>query len=181
MNMSAHIPSAVPVTVPVIKRTGAIYLVFDPNSMNCATISCAALLASAPARLSPTVPSSFVCLNKDQSAIIAIALANDPAAEKTNMYENNVPEIKPCPRILRRTRRNVSRRRIFLSERRTGRFARPSLRNGSGLGIAYSTAERKRQRAAKKEMSLIRSLSMRIVYHTHSYSTRTVFSLYCIA
>lgn len=41
---------------------------------------------------------------------------------------------------------------IFFIANKIGRFARPNRKNGNGFGMAYSTAERKRQSAAKKEI-----------------------------
>jgi hypothetical protein len=83
------------------------------------------------------------------------ALANEPAAEKTKIYEKSVPDINPCPKTLKITTRNVSLLVIFSSERRIGRLASPRRRNGSGFGIAYSIADRKRQRAVKKDSNLV--------------------------
>lgn len=78
------------------------------------------------------------------------AEAKDPATENKIVYEKRVPEIKFWTKIFKRTRRKnwdagkMKRLRII------GAFARPSRKNGKGLGIANSTAEKKRQRAVKK-------------------------------
>lgn len=74
----------------------------------------------------------------------------DPAAEKINTYEKIVPEIIPWAIILKKTTRAISLFVRMESERIIGRFVSPSRRNGSGFGMAYSTAERKRQSAEKK-------------------------------
>lgn len=47
----------------------------------------------------------------------------------------------------------------------TGRFARPILKNGTGFGIAYSTAERKKHKAEKKASFLIAARHLLKVNH----------------
>ena len=73
-----------------------------------------------------------------------------PPAEKSTIYEKRVPDTMDCPKTLTKTSKKYCR---ALSKKRAkiiGRFARPSLIKGSGFGTAYSTADKKIQRAAKK-------------------------------
>lgn len=121
--------------------------------MKRATKSWARLFASAPERL---IPTELIFERKTAFArIITKAEENEPAAEKTKMYEKIVPEITPWATILKRTTSAISRFLRTESDKITGRFASPRRRNGSGFGIAYSIAERKRQSAEKNVMSLV--------------------------
>lgn len=147
-------PSKVPVTNPVIKRIGAMNFAFWPKRMKRATKSWARLFASAPERL---IPTELIFERKTAFArIITNAEENEPAAEKTKMYEKIVPEITPWATTLKRTTSAISRFLRTESDKITERFASPRRRNGSGFGIAYSIAERKRQSAEKNVMSFIR-------------------------
>lgn len=153
LKSSVKIPSALPVTNPVIKSIGAMYLAFWPKRMKRATKSWARLFASAPERL---IPTELIFERKIEFARIIInAEEKEPAAENRKMYEKSVPEITPWAITLKKTTRAISCFFKVERERITGRFASPSLRNGSGFGIAYSTAERKRQSAEKKVISFV--------------------------
>lgn len=157
LKISVKIPSRSPVMNPLIKRMGAMNLVFSPKRKKRAAASCARLFPKAPAKLIPNALTLF--LKMSFTKIIMNADEKEPAAEKMNMYEKSVPVITPCEIILKRTTRKIS---FFLrteSESIIGRFVSPSLKKGSGFGIAYSTAERKRQRAEKKASSFVLSLT----------------------
>lgn len=83
-------------------------------------------------------------------------LAKEPAAENTKIYENNVPDINPCAKTFSRIKNKVSRFLKIERERSIGRLASPSLKKGSGLGMAYSIADRNIHKAAKKDISFVR-------------------------
>lgn len=159
IKMFENRPRIKPVTRPLIKRTGAIYFVLSPKIIRRATPICAMLLASAPARHKPTADRCFDLPSAMYSTSISMPLAKEPAAENTKIYEKKVPEINPCARTLRRIRNRVSRFLNRESDSKTGRFASPSRKNGSGFGIAYSTAERNIHKAAKNDISFVRLLS----------------------
>lgn len=140
-------------TNPVIKSIGAMYLAFWPNRKSLAMQSWAKLFDKVPARL---IPNALIFdLNNLLARIMTKAEEKEPAAENRKIYEKSVPEITPWATTLKKTTRAISRFFKIESERITGRFASPSLRNGSGFGIAYSTAERKRQIAEKKVISFV--------------------------
>lgn len=129
------------------------YLTFAPNKKNLARKSCAKLFDSTPARL---VPKALIFdLNKRHTKTITKAEEKEPAAESKKIYEKTVPEIMLWAATLKKTTRAISWFFNIEMERITGRFASPSLRNGSGFGIAYSTAERKRQSAEKKVINFV--------------------------
>lgn len=155
LKISANIPSALPVIRPKARRAGAIYFVFSPKIISLALKICAALFASAPARLMPTA--LIFDLKILLVRIIANAEKKEPAAEKIKTYEKSVPEIIDCAKTLKSTIKAISRFLKKESERIIGRFASPRRRKGSGFGTAYSIAERKRQSAEKKVISFVRS------------------------
>ena len=66
-----------------------------------------------------------------------------------------MPVIRACPIILSSISLYISREGRRKKATITGRLARPSRRNGSGFGIAYSTAARNRHRAARKGRSFL--------------------------
>ena len=61
-----------------------------------------------------------------------------------------VPLITEERMTFSRIRMRMSRKRNDFTAKMTGRFASPSRMKGRGLGMAYSTDERKRQSEAKK-------------------------------
>lgn len=132
---------------------------FFPKIMSRARAICERLFARDPASDKPITEIYFDFFKTVYRASMVIPLAKEPAAEKRNIYENKVPETNPCARILRRIKSRTSRFFNTESDSKTGKFVSPSLKNGKGLGIAYSTAERNMHSAVKKEMS--RTLSSR--------------------
>lgn len=167
MKILQKMPRATALTSPEPSSTGAMNFVFSPKMIKRATASCARLFPKAPARHRPIAEKCLDFPNKKKKNNIVNPLAKEPAAEKTKIYEKRVPEINPCARTFKKMRSKVSFLLKTERESRIGRFAKPKRRNGNGFGIAYSTAERNMQRAAKKEISFTRfSLpSMLIIYH----------------
>lgn len=61
-----------------------------------------------------------------------------------------MPEISPWVRVFISTKRIISFPDNFEKANKMGKFASPSRKKGSGLGIAYSIMDKKRQRVEKK-------------------------------
>lgn len=73
-----------------------------------------------------------------------------PIAEKRRMYEKRVPEIRAWPKTFISKRSiKAGKEKISIPKRR-GRFAKPILKKGTGLGIIISIAERKKQNPPNK-------------------------------
>ena len=72
---------------------------------------------------------------------------NVPVTENKKIYEKSVPVINACPKILMQTKTKYLRNGKISNAIISGRLASPIRKNGNGLGIMYSTAERKRQKA----------------------------------
>src|SRR5690554_4233932 len=91
---------------------------------------------------------------------MARAEAKLPPAENKIIYEKRVPEMSACPRTFIKTSKKYSR---VLSKKRAkmmGAFARPSRIKGSGLGIEFSTAAKKKQREPKNKIRAVLSFTL---------------------
>ena len=81
-----------------------------------------------------------------------------PSAENNIIYEKRVPEIKACPKTFTiSSKKNAGKEKISIPIK-MGRFAKPILKKGSGLGIVSSITERKKQKPPKRGTSLSASL-----------------------
>ena len=137
------------------------YFVFSPKRKNFAKKSCENVLASEPIKLSPIAEifknfrslvelSPFVIKKR---ICIASAEEKELTPENKKMYEKIVPEIIPCKTTLNKTRKKTSRFLNKKSEKITGKFASPSLKKGSGFGIAFSMVAKNKHNATKKEIN----------------------------
>jgi hypothetical protein len=91
-------------------------------------------------------------LKMRRSASITRLERSVPVREKRKIYEKSEPVIRACPRILTSARTAKSANGRISIASISGRLAIPSLIKGSGLGIIYSIAERKRHSAPRRAM-----------------------------
>lgn len=101
----------------------------------------------APAILMPT--SDTALRGSLRKAYIVSAAPMVPAAEKSTRYEKSVPLIKACPRIFIIVSNKNAGNDNTSSASISGTLARPIRKNGNGLGITNSIAERKKHKAPK--------------------------------
>ena len=161
-------PKHSPVTKPEINSTGAMYSTAFPKSKKFDSAICAAVFANAPAKLTPTQLTCRFALRCNTS--IAAAEANEPAAENKKIYEKRVPVIKPCPSILSSTKSKISFAPNTYKASTSGIFASPKRIKGSGLGITYSTADKKRHSEAKKAIKLRRFIVSGFCIHQPEFT-----------
>jgi len=139
-------PKMIPLRVPINKKSGAISQVLCPKIYSEANSSWALLLAKAPTTPIPTREIRFGYHLRNRS--IAAPEEKLPVAENKNTYEKRVPETIPCPKTFKSTRSTNSRRLNSVRAINNGKFARPILKKGIGLGITSSIMDKKSDKAA---------------------------------